>query len=72
MKIRVGNEMKDGDVVPFTPFNEPWAEYHLEDGSVVRFRSTITQVIKLWDKGEGGDPVYVCQSTNQMSVEEKK
>jgi hypothetical protein len=72
MKININGEMKSGEVVSFTPFNEPWAEYHLEDGTIIRFRSTINRIIKLSEPGPDGEPIYISNSSNQMSIEEKK
>jgi hypothetical protein len=71
MKILFNGEMKEAQPVSFVPFKEPWAEYHLDDGTVIRFRSTISGVFLLQEKDANGQPMYVSQSQNQMSVEPK-
>jgi hypothetical protein len=71
MKVQFNDKLVDGQAVSFTPFSEPWSEYHLEDGSVVRFRATISRLIKLDERNPDGSTIYVCQSQNQMAVEEK-
>ena len=55
--------------VPFEPEKEPWNEYELEDGSILRFRII---VIKFFDTGQidplTGCPSYVVAHQNILSV----
>ena len=44
--------------VPFEPENEPWNEYRLKDGAILRFRLIVT---KLLDSGKV-DPLTKCPS----------
>lgn len=67
MKVQFGDQLVDGDVILFAPQSEPWCEYHASDGAIIRFRSTISQLIKLRQKNPDGTAIYVCISQNQMS-----
>ncbi len=58
---RVGNT----ELVEFTPRKEPWGQYQLEDGTVLRLRTTITSVHLV----RRGPSVQVSfGSTNQIVV----
>jgi len=55
--------------VPFEPVQEPWNEYRLKDGSLLRVRLI---VVKFFDTGEidpsSGCPRYVVAYRNILSV----
>lgn len=73
MQVEFNGKMLEVTSVPFRPFSEPWAEYHLEDGSVLRFRSTVTQVVRaVTEKNADGSPLYITYSSNQMVVNPKE
>jgi hypothetical protein len=49
---------KTGEPVGITDQKEPWAEYYLEDGSVLRLRQVVISVVKLDEKDAQSNPVY--------------
>jgi hypothetical protein len=60
----------DGTVVTFRSSGEHWNEYLVDDGSVVRIKLVVTDVVRLDDHFDPqGNPVYLVQSTNIMSVD---
>ncbi|RIK94536.1 MAG: hypothetical protein DCC71_23605 [Proteobacteria bacterium] len=68
--LNLGGRQVQGDVVRFKVVEEPWCEYDLEDGTKVRLKIVVSEVIRL----EGvytdeGDPVYTVKSSNVMSTE---
>jgi hypothetical protein len=55
--------------MPFQTGGEHWNEYLLDDGTVLRMKLVVTEVVRL----EGmydlkGDPSYAVQSTNVTAV----
>lgn len=56
-------------VMPFQTGGEHWNEYLLDDGSVIRIKLVVTEILR----GEGeydpqGNPGYLVQSTNVTVV----
>lgn len=48
---------------------EHWNEYLVDDGSVVRLKPVVTQILRIEDMHDpSGDPIYLVQSTNVMST----
>lgn len=69
-KIRApdGREI-EATVMPFQAGGEHWNEYFLDDGSVLKLKVVVTEVLRL--EGEfdpQGNPSYVAQSTNILAV----
>ena len=58
----------EGEDVDFTPTQEPWGIYRLEDGQTLRFKAVVTQVVRTEKRDNQGDPVYVVRSSNVLSV----
>ena len=57
----------------FESKSEPWATYELEDGSIVKVRSTVTGVARLDGEFDGhGNPVYSIQSKIDIRVAKAK
>lgn len=49
--------------------DEHWNEYLLDDGSVVRVKLVLTEIIRIDDAHDDqGNPVYALNSTNVVSV----
>ena len=55
-------EKKFGESVKIVKQDEPWSEYSLEDGTVIRMKQTVLQIIKLDEHGPDGRPVYTMQT----------
>lgn len=67
-------EMRDGVDVGFaTKTPEPWIEYELEDGTIIRLRQTLSKAIRIENETNpvDGSPVYVIEAQGSMSVGKK-
>jgi hypothetical protein len=62
-----GNEI-DVTEVPILKSEERWNEYELEDGSIIRFKATATGVLRLEHHGPDGNPVYIVQNGQVVSL----
>ena len=58
-----------GTLITPIELNEPWGEYRLEDGTIVRTRQILTQLIRLdEEKAPNGEPIYLSQFQAVISV----
>mgnify|MGYP000995759329 CR=1 FL=1 len=63
-----------GQDVPATPIDinqsrEQWSEYVLDDGTLLRIKLVVTNVLRLEGKfDEEHNPVYLVKSTNVTSI----
>jgi hypothetical protein len=65
-----GNVIKEGVEVHMISSDERWSSVTLEDGTTIRMKQTVTQVIKI--EGEfdpEGNPMYVTKTANLMVVD---
>ena len=63
-----GREVEATDV-DFKSIKEVWNEYELEDGSVLKFKTIVSRVVRTEDYDlMTGDPVYQIHSTNISRV----
>jgi hypothetical protein len=51
-----------GTIVEIKDFKEPWAEYSLEDGTKIKMKQTVVNIVKMDNNDAAGNPVYVVQS----------
>lgn len=59
----------EGTELGYRTMGEHWNEYLIDDGTVVRLKPVVTSVVRvdgLFD--DKGDPVYMVNSQNVMSV----
>lgn len=54
--------------VDFKTEREDWNEYTLVDGSVLKFKTIVSSVIRTEDYSPTGDPIYLIRSTNISRV----
>jgi hypothetical protein len=58
-----------GTLMEVIESKEPWSEYVLEDGTKIRLKQTLVNVVRLDDKKNlNGEPVYSIQSQPTMSI----
>jgi len=51
--------------IDFRTKTEDWSEYALIDGSILKFKTIVTSVIRTEDHDPmTGNPIYIIQSTN--------
>ena len=59
----------DAVFMPFQQGAEHWNEYLVDDGTVVRIKLVVTEILKVeGEYDQQGNPIYVVQSTSVMSV----
>jgi len=66
LKVRLpnGREVEATDV-DFETVKENWNEYKLEDGTILKFKTVVSSIIRTEDYDPmTGDPVYHIRSTN--------
>lgn len=74
MNRRTTVRLPDGRELPaielgFQTGGEHWNEYMLDDGSVIKVKLVITNVVRVEDEYDAnGLPLYIAQSTNVMAV----
>jgi hypothetical protein len=68
-KVNFQGKEVDALEMPFQTGAEHWNEYLLHDGSVVRLKSVVTDILKIEGQVDAeGNPVYMLKSTNIVSV----
>ncbi len=59
----------DGDDVSFSVVKEDWNTYQLHDGTEIRMRLIVQQIVKIpGEEDAQGNPVYVVSSNNIVVV----
>jgi len=68
-KVRVGDKEVDALEMPFQNVAEHWNEYLLADGSVLRLKSVVTEILKIEDHYDAdGNPQYLLKSAQVVAV----
>ncbi len=68
-KVTLNGKPHDGVTVPIFESTTRWSAIKLEDGSTLRFRPVVTEVVRVIDVfNEDGQPVYAVKSTNVLTV----
>lgn len=65
----LGREVEVSDV-PIKTLNEPWSQYELEDGTVIRFKSVANSIVRIEGQYDpaNGFPIYLVFSSPVISV----
>lgn len=59
----------EGTIMPFQTGGEHWNEYLVDDGTVVRVKLVVTEIIRVDGEYDAqGDPIYTVQSTNVSNI----
>lgn len=68
-KIPFGNREVEAIEMTFQTGGEHWNEYVLNDGSVVRLKPVVTEILRAEGEYDNeGNPVYVIKATTVVSV----
>jgi hypothetical protein len=60
----------EAEVLSFQSHGEHWNEYVVDDGTLLRLKPVVTEVMRLEGQyDQHGNPVYIVQSTNVLSVD---
>lgn len=70
MKVLMDGKPVDGERVAFEPVEEPWTKCKLPDGTIIRLKLVVTDVIRLHENQPSGEPHYIVKSSNVLAVEE--
>lgn len=60
----------EGESVDFKPTSEPWGEYDLQDGTKLRMKLVVSEIVRL--NGQytpDGDPVYLVRASNVVTTQ---
>ena len=68
VKIKLGEELVDGEELEFEPLKESWNEYRCEDGSYAKLKVVVSRIIRLEKLNPQGEPIYQCISTNVVAA----
>ena len=71
-KVRVqlvaGGPMVDGMEVPVNESNEKWSEYKLEDGTTIRVKQVVMEVIRSSEYDPEGNPMYAIKAQPIVAI----
>jgi hypothetical protein len=69
IKVPFEGKSHDGIDLDFKTMNEDWNEYQVADGTIVRLKTVVTNIVKVPDKYDNaGNPVYIVKSSNVLSI----
>jgi hypothetical protein len=57
-----------GTLIKVIQSEEPWSENSLEDGTKIRMKQTVVNVVKLDKPADNGEPIYSIQTQQTLSV----
>jgi hypothetical protein len=70
VKMNLGGRVVEAERMTFKAMDEPWSLYRLEDGSLVKLKSVVSEVFKLPIADPvTGFPQIIVRSSNIISVE---
>ena len=68
-KIRFGDRQVDATEMGFQTGGEHWNEYLVQDGSVIRLKPVVTEILRIdGEYDPEGNPVYVVKSASVVPV----
>jgi hypothetical protein len=68
-RVNLGTEQVDATEVGFRSSGENWNEYLVDDGTVVRMKLVVTEILRIDDRYDHeGNPQYFVKSTNVVAV----
>ena len=66
VELRIGDKTVDGTLVDFETLREEYNSYKLSDGSIIRMKTVVTNIIRTEEFTPGGEPVYIVNSQNVL------
>ncbi len=70
MKVLVDGKPLEGDRVAFEPVEEPWTKCRLPDGTIIRLKLVVADVVRLREDQPSGEPHYIVKSSNILAIDE--
>lgn len=69
-KVNFQERTVEGESVEFDVFREDWNTYNCHDGSTLRMKLVVTEIIRLEEfNPDTGEPIYVIQSQNVVRAD---
>jgi hypothetical protein len=70
IKATVQGKTVEAETMSFTPIQEPWSFYKLEDGTVIKLKLVVSNILKLpGTDAVTGLPQFLVRSSNVVGVE---
>ncbi len=69
-KVQVvpGGPLVDGVEVPVEESSEKWSEYKLADGTIIRLKQVLMEIVRTAGYDAEGNPTYVVKAQPVLSV----
>lgn len=68
-KVPFEGKAAEGLDIDFKTIKEEWNEYQVNDGTIIRMKVVVTNIVKLTDKyDKEGNPIYLVKSSNVLSI----
>jgi hypothetical protein len=68
-KVLYKGSTVEGVEMDFKTIKEEWNEYQLNDGSIIRMKLVVTNIVRVPDQYDNvGNPIYVVRSSNVLTV----
>jgi hypothetical protein len=64
VELKIGDKTVEGMLVDFETLREEYNSYKLSDGSTIRMKSVVTNIIRTEEFTPSGEPVYIVNSQN--------
>jgi hypothetical protein len=66
VELTVGDKTIGGTLVDFETVREEYNSYKLSDGSMIRMKAVVTNIIRTDEFTPNGEPIYVVNSQNVL------
>jgi hypothetical protein len=64
VELKMGDKTVEGMLVDFETLREEYNAYKLSDGSTIRIKTMVTNIIRTQEFTPSGEPVYIINSQN--------
>jgi len=66
VELKLGDKTIEGTLVDFETVREEYNSYKLSDGSTIRMKMVVTNIIRTEEFTPTGEPVYIVNSQNVL------
>jgi hypothetical protein len=66
VELKLGDKSVEGTLVDFETVREEYNSYRLSDGSTIRMKTVVTNIIRTEEFTPNGEPVYIVNSQNVL------
>jgi hypothetical protein len=66
VELKLGDKTVEGTLVDFETVREEYNSYKLSDGSTIRMKTVVTNIIRTEEFTPTGEPVYIVNSQNVL------